>query len=135
MNSFNHYSLGSVGQWLYQDVAGIDTDLNQPGFKHILLHPHPGKGLTSAKATYDSAHGEISSAWKTENGRLLWDVTVPANTTATAWVPSAGAASVTESGKPVGKAQGVSVRGTEPGFVVCELESGTYHFASAVSGR
>ena len=38
MNSFNHYSLGSVGQWLYQSVAGIDTDPDQPGYKHIWMH-------------------------------------------------------------------------------------------------
>ena len=64
MNSFNHYSLGSVGQWLYQYVAGIDTDPAQPGYKHILLHPHPGPGLTQARAAYDSIHGPIVSDWK-----------------------------------------------------------------------
>ena len=133
MNSFNHYSLGSVGQWLYQDVAGIDTDTDQPGFKHILLHPRPGPGLTSASASYDSLHGRIVSAWKLVNGQFRWDVTVPANTTATAWVPTRNADVVTEGGKKIHAATGIAFVRQESGDAVYELQSGTYHFAAPVS--
>jgi len=130
MNSFNHYSLGSVGQWLYQDVAGIDTDPNQPGFKHILLHPHPGNGLTHASATYDSIHGRIASAWKVDNGKLDWNVAIPANTTATVWIPAQSAASVTENGKKIGAVPGIKFLREEPGFAVYEVQSGTYKFGA-----
>ena len=58
MNSFNHYSLGSVGEWMMESVAGIALDPKVPGYKHILLHPRPGGGLTYAKATYQSLFGD-----------------------------------------------------------------------------
>ena len=50
MNSFNHYSLGSCGEWMFDTVAGIGLDPDQPGFKHIIIHPRPGGGLTHARA-------------------------------------------------------------------------------------
>ena len=62
MNSFNHYSLGSVGEWLYRYVAGID--LGAPGYGRILIRPRPGGGLTHARGGYDSVRGRISSSWK-----------------------------------------------------------------------
>ncbi|MEO7719005.1 MAG: family 78 glycoside hydrolase catalytic domain [Capsulimonas sp.] len=130
MNSFNHYSLGSVGQWLYQDVAGIDTDPNQPGYKHILLHPHPGPGLTHAAATFDSVHGPIASGWKIQNGKFVWNVSVPANTTATAWIPSPSASGITEGGKAINTASGVKFVREESGAAVYELQSGTYTFSA-----
>ena len=135
MNSFNHYSLGSVGQWLYQDVAGIDTDPDQPGFKHVLLHPNPGPGLTSAHATYDSLHGRIVSDWKLANGQFQWDVTIPANTTATAWVPTQSADAVMESGKKIDAASGITFTRQDAGGAVYELPSGTYHFAAPFSAQ
>ncbi len=130
MNSFNHYSLGSVGQWLFQSVAGIDTDPNQPGYKHILLSPHPGPGLSSASATYDSIRGPIVSDWKTENGQFVWDVTVPANTTATARIPTSDIGSVREGGQPITPASGIAPGPGEPGVAVYALPSGTYHFTA-----
>ena len=133
MNSFNHYSLGSVGQWLFQDVAGIDTDPDQPGYKHILLHPHPGPGLTAVHAAYDSIRGPITSDWKTNGGQMVWDVTIPANTTATASVPTSDAAAVRESGRLIGAAQGIMPVRSEPGAAVYELQSGTYHFTAPLS--
>ena len=94
MNSFNHYSLGSVGEWLFRYVAGIDTDPAHPGFAHIQVRPHPGPGLSHARAEYRSVRGRIVSDWNTAGGALALSVTVPANTTATVFLPAgAGAAS------------------------------------------
>ena len=135
MNSFNHYSLGSVGQWLFQDVAGIDTDPAHPGYKHILLHPHPGPGLTAVHASYDSIRGPIRSDWKMASGQIVWDVTIPANTTATAWVPASVAGLVRESGRPLSAAPGVMVLRAEPDAVVCELQSGAYRFTSPITKK
>ncbi len=130
MNSFNHYSLGSVGQWLYQDVAGIDTDPAQPGYKHLLLHPRPGAGLTQARATYESIQGPVVSDWHVKNGQFVWDVTVPANTTATAWLPTNRAAAITEGGKQIGLVSGITFAGASGDQAKYELQSGTYHFAA-----
>jgi alpha-L-rhamnosidase len=133
MNSFNHYSLGSVGEWMYASVAGIDLDPAQPGYKHILLHPHPGGGLTYARAAYDSIHGHIVSDWKIENGRLAYHVEVPANTTATVWVPATGETQVMEGGKSAAKAEGIKFLRMEAGCAVYEIGSGTYAFTAPVS--
>jgi alpha-L-rhamnosidase len=89
MNSFNHYAYGAIGEWLYNYVAGIQVDTENPGYKHFFLAPHPGGGLTNASATFNSVYGEIASSWKIEGGNMMYEVKVPANTTATVTLPSA----------------------------------------------
>ena len=85
MNSFNHYAFGAVGQYLYENVAGIAAE--SPAYKKISIRPVIGEGLTWAKASYDSMYGKIVSNWKLEGKALTMDVTIPANTTATVHVP------------------------------------------------
>jgi alpha-L-rhamnosidase len=130
MNSFNHYALGSCGQWLFDTVAGIGLDPRQPGFRHVILRPRPGDALTTASANYESIRGRIASAWAIKDGTLTLDVTIPANVTATLYMPAGDAASVTESGKPAATAEGVKLASAQAGPPVFELQSGTYHFAA-----
>ncbi len=130
MNSFNHYSLGSVGEWLYDRVAGIDLDPQNPGYKHILLHPVPGGGLTYAKGSLDTLHGKIVSDWKIEGGSLRWSVTIPANTTATITVPTQKAAQILESGKPAANAPGLRFVRADASGVIYEAGSGSYTFTA-----
>ena len=88
MNSFNHYAYGAIGAWLYQTVAGIEIDPDKPGYKHILIAPQPGGGLTHAMGKIDSVYGEIVSRWQIDDaGVFTLDVTIPANTTATVTLP------------------------------------------------
>ncbi|RYG65358.1 alpha-L-rhamnosidase, partial [bacterium] len=129
MNSFNHYSLGSVGEWLYGHVAGINTDPEFPGFKRILIAPHPGPGLRFAKATFNSLHGPIVSDWKIENGTTTYNVTIPPNTTAAVTLPDARAAQIHESGAALSLAtKGVSSIRQEGKNVTVMVGSGTYQF-------
>lgn len=100
MNSFNHYSLGSVGEWLYRYVAGIDLDPERPGYEQVLIRPHPGGGLTSARAEYRSIRGTIVSDWRRENGCLELRLTIPPNTAATVSMPRLRG-DVLEDGRPV----------------------------------
>ncbi len=132
MNSFNHYSLGSVGEWLYSTVAGIDTDPEQPGYKHSHIHPRPGGKLTHVKATYESIHGPIATDWGLENDRFTLNVTVPANTTATVHVRARGKDAVTEGDKPAETAEGVKFLRFEDGYAVYAVGSGSYAFRAAV---
>ncbi len=88
MNSFNHYAYGAVGAWLYAAVAGIELDPENPGYRHILLRPHPGEGLSWARAELESVYGKIVSDWRVEDGRFHWTVVVPPNATATAFMPA-----------------------------------------------
>jgi alpha-L-rhamnosidase len=127
MNSFNHYSLGSCGEWMFDTVAGIGAD--QPGFSHIVIHPRPGGTLTPAEGSFDSIHGKISSRWNLQGDKFSLQVTIPINTTATVYLPAASVDAVTESGRALTEAPGVGSVKMEQGVVV-EIGSGTYHFLS-----
>jgi alpha-L-rhamnosidase len=88
MNSFNHYAYGAIGDWMYRIAAGINTDEAAPGYKHIIIQPQVGGGLTNVSASLDTYYGTVSSKWKIENGQLLMEVSIPANTTATVIKPN-----------------------------------------------
>lgn len=139
MNSFNHYSYGVVSEWMFRYVGGIEADETQPGFKHIILQPTPDfrtafptgqKRITQAKASHLSGYGRISSEWQyKEDGRISYTATVPANTTATLYLPLMEKTdNITESGKDLKEAEGVDFKGIVDGKAVIELQSGTYQF-------
>lgn len=134
MNSFNHYSLGSVGEWLFRHVAGIELDPDAPGFQKFVLRPFLGEGLSFTRASYRSMHGEIRSEWRRDADRLSWRVRIPANTTATIFIPSAPDSSVTEADRPLEQAEGLRVLRREGDSLVCEASSGMYHFGSVLRG-
>ncbi len=126
MNSFNHYSLGSVGEWLYSTVGGID--MGSPGFKEVVLHPRPGGGLTYANCSFNSSYGPISCDWKKTTGGLNIDVKVPANSSALVYVPAVAPTAVMEGGSPVSSAPGVEFMKMEDGAAVFRVGAGSYAF-------
>lgn len=130
MNSFNHWALGAVGEWIWRELAGINPDDAQPGFKHFVIRPRVGGDVTWVKARYDSIRGPIVSEWKVKDGSFSLDVTVPANTTATVYVPAKNADAVTEGGVPASQASGVKFLKMENGAAVFSVESGRYSFAT-----
>ena len=128
MNSFNHYSLGSCGEYLFGYVGGIRPA--SPGFKTILIEPVICDGLTWANTSYNSIHGRITTSWKRNGDRLALKIAIPANTTATIGVPAKDAESVTESGQLVTKAKAVEYLRTENGKVWLEVGAGNYKFVT-----
>ena len=130
MNSFNHYAFGAVGAWMYADIGGIDLDPDQPGYKNMFMHPQPGGELTYAKARLQSMNGLIRSEWTLHNNTFDWLITVPANTTATVFVPALDVSSVNEDGRAVAEAQGITFLRMQNGFAVFTVESGSYSFSS-----
>ena len=127
MNSFNHYSFGSVGEWLYGDVAGIEADPAAPGYRHTIIRPHVGQGMTFARARLDTPYGELASAWQTDGRTTDFDVTIPVNTTATVYIPTTNG-QVREGVGDAGTASGVRFIRFDGRAAVYEVESGTYHF-------
>jgi alpha-L-rhamnosidase len=127
MNSFAHYSFGAVARWMFQTVAGID--MAEPGFQRLLIRPQPAEGLTWVKAGYRSIHGQIATEWRTEGGKLTLAITIPANTTATVYLPCADSATATEAGKPIAQSEGVKFVRSEGGQSLFEVGAGTYEFA------
>jgi len=128
MNSFNHYSLGSVGEWLYASVAGIDLDPSEPGFGRLLLRPRPGGSVTWVKAEYKSIHGPVVSDWKVEGDTLSLEVSLPANTSGRLYLPCPEGAAVTESGKDAAASEGVKALPREGDCAVFDLGAGSYSF-------
>lgn len=149
MNSFAHYSFGAVAEWMFKTIGGIDTD--GPAYQHIIIRPRPEGRLSSAKASYDSIRGKIATSWTvrktTERSRwslsrrrrngtgraitqLTLDVTIPANTKATVYVPTADAAGITEGSRPVMDSPGVLFIGTDGDNAKFEIGSGSYTFKS-----
>jgi alpha-L-rhamnosidase len=130
MNSFNHYAFGSVGEYLYRYVAGIDTD--GAGYRKIVLAPQPQAGLTSASGRYDSINGPIACAWETAGEGATGDFTltadVPPNTTATVRVPAAEGAQITEGATPADQSPGVTLLKREKDAAYYTVGSGHYVF-------
>ena len=62
MNSFNHYAYGAIGDWMYRVSAGIETRM--PGYKHLVIQPHPTKKLSYSKASFESSYGTVASGWE-----------------------------------------------------------------------
>jgi hypothetical protein len=129
-SSQNHFMLGQIQEWFYHDVAGIGGDPAGPGFKKIIIYPQPVGDLTWARASYDSIRGKITSDWKRAGGKFTLNVTIPANTTATVFIPAASAETVTEGGKPAAQSGGVKFLRMENDRAVFEIESGAYTFGS-----
>jgi alpha-L-rhamnosidase len=130
MNSFNHYSFGAVGAWMYNYSLGIDRDENSPGFKHFILHPEPDSTgqMTFAKGHYDSMYGRIESSWEIEDNKYHYRFVVPANTSATVYIPVHDEKNVTINNTQAAKAKGVKFLKIENGKAMYEVVSGVYTF-------
>jgi alpha-L-rhamnosidase len=127
MNSFNHYAFGAIGDWMYRVIGGIDTDADSPGYKHIIVAPRPGGGLTSARTSLETGYGTLVVAWQLDSAGFALNLTVPPNTTATVTLWNAPMAGTLESGGPV-RAKVTRAVQTEAGDPVLDVGSGTYHF-------
>jgi alpha-L-rhamnosidase len=128
MNSFNHYAYGSIGDWLYAVVAGIDVDPALPGFQHIIVRPCPGGGLTFAKAEYHAITGKIATEWRLDQNSFHLSIHIPANTTARVYIPAQKAEDIHEAGDM----EGVNFLGMEGDRAVYEVQSGSYTFEAPI---
>ena len=82
MNSYNHYAYGSVADWMYGVMLGIDTDESKPAYENIILAPHPDKRLSFAQASVETRHGTVVSKWRIEGDTVYYDFIVPETATA-----------------------------------------------------
>src|ERR1700688_1915996 len=128
MNSFNHYALGAIGDWMYRVVAGIEIDAQHPAYKHILIQPRPGGGLTWVKASEHSMYGLVVSNWEIKDGAMTMHVEVPANATAAIRLPQATIGQLTEGGHPMISSKSIGDARQEEGAVLVNVGSGSYSF-------
>jgi alpha-L-rhamnosidase len=118
--------IGDLAVWMYEDLAGIRSDPEKPGFERAIIHPIPAGDLTFVKASHKSMYGTITTSWKRDAAHFTLEVTIPPNTSALVTLPAKDPATVTESGRPV-----KSLR-TEPGAATYEVQSGSYTFRSTL---
>lgn len=128
MNSFNHYAYGAVAEWLYRYVAGIDLDVNDPGFHRILLHPQFDSRIGHVEATYDSPYGPITSEWKASGEMVSWRAVVPPNTTALLYFPRKVATKLSEGGNALQKNKWITFVRNEGENSIYKASSGSYSF-------
>lgn len=126
MNSFNHYAYGAIGDWMYRVSAGLDTE--SPGYKHLLIKPHPTHHLEFSKANFDTPYGMAESGWERKGDKIVVNVTVPANTKATVILQTANSELVTQNRKQIESSKSISEVKTENGKVQFVVGSGSYTF-------
>jgi alpha-L-rhamnosidase len=132
MNSFNHYALGAVGEWLYRFVLGLEQAPESAGFGRLVVRPYPGGELTWARGSYRSVRGLVSSGWSVSGERFTLRVELPPNVTASVRVPSSDPGAVRDAAEG-----GPSSVDAFPGLAgareaVFEVGSGTHEFAGPV---
>lgn len=135
--SHNHPMFGSVSQWFFNWLGGVQPHPQAIGFNRIIIRPQIVGDLKWVRCRYNSIRGPILSNWRLDgDSRLHLNVTIPANTTALVYVPATSLADVTESNRPTAQAPGVRLLGQEDHAVILEIQSGRYAFvAKGVSAR
>ena len=132
MNSHNHVMLlGDLIVWFYEYLAGIQNAAGSVAFEKIVMRPFPVKELDYVKASYHSMHGLIRSAWQKNDSVFQWEITIPANTTASVYIPATNKEQVTESGQKVSSAKGVKFLKMDGDYAVFQVGSGSYNFHSS----
>jgi alpha-L-rhamnosidase len=124
MNSFNHYAYGAIGDWMYRVSAGIET--RDPGYKHLIIQPHPTEKLSYSKATFESSYGTVASGWERKDNKIIVNVKIPANSTATIMLPVDQASKVSADGKALTENKAFSSIKTDNKKLLIEAGSGNY---------
>ena len=127
MNSFNHYAYGAIGQFMYERVAGLSPDPDNPGYKHFFVRPLIGGPLESASAELETPFGQAKSGWSKSDDGVSIQATVPPNTTATCELPTKTAADVRLNGKPLAES-GVEIKKDVDGWLMIDIGPGSYEF-------
>lgn len=128
--SQNHFMSGQINEWFFNDLVGIGVDAEGAGFRKTIIHPMIVGDLSWVKGSYHSVSGLISTSWKKVDGMFTLDVSIPANTAATVYIPATNGSAVMEGASMAKRAKGVKFLRMESGYAIFEVFSGTYHFVS-----
>ncbi|MBE7175381.1 MAG: family 78 glycoside hydrolase catalytic domain [Mucilaginibacter polytrichastri] len=123
--SMNHIMFGEIGAWLYKGIAGIKPDENSAGFKNVVLQPHFVAGLDQFSAEHKGPQGNIRSSWQRKGKAVTYTVTIPANSTASLYLPVGSGRKVRGKGNA---AKGEQVKNQGENSWKTQLDAGTYVF-------
>lgn len=127
MNSFNHYAIGAVGEWMFRHILGINYSTENPGYRHVIIKPEPGGSLIWAKGTYHSINGAIAVSWTKDREKFELDIQIPVNTVATVILPVLGK-KIAVNGSTTKKTPGVHFINEDEGEKKLLVQSGRYRF-------
>lgn len=128
--SRNHPMFGGAITWFYRELAGMNTDPLQPGYRNIIIKPRPAGDVTFASYSNETPNGMASVSWKKNADSFKLDIKVPVGSTATVYVPALNAKNVTENGKVISATSGVSFQKMENAYAIFTVGSGEYSFDS-----
>jgi alpha-L-rhamnosidase len=126
--SNNHLMLGHLMEWFYNGIGGIKQENNSVAFKNIIIKPSVVGDLTYANSSFNSPYGTIISNWKKEKEAFVIDITIPANTTATVYIPYQAEKKIFEGNLPVNQQKDIKFIKLEGNYAVYKTGSGSYHF-------
>jgi len=124
--SMNHIMFGEISAWFYKGLGGIFPDEAQPGFKNVVLKPNFVSGLDQFEAKHEGPYGTIVSSWKKSGKKVLYDVTIPANSTATLYL---NAKKIIEHGKDLSENKQIQTETSKDQPFCLHLEAGNYKFS------
>ena len=128
-DSRNHPMFGGGLNWFYRTLAGVNTDENEPGYKHIIIKPDLPEKLDFVHYSNMTPYGKLLSEIKKSNGNLLeMNITIPVGCHATIYIPVSENTVVTESGSDIETVAGIEKMGIENGRVIVKAMQGSYHF-------
>ena len=130
--SHNHPMFGSVSEWFYKWVAGIQADSSAVGFDKITIRPQLISDVNWVKAHYKSVNGPIKSEWKHDEETFNLKITIPVNSTATVYLPSKELSKIKEGGADISGVKDVEFLRIENGNAVLMVGSGSYSFESPI---
>ncbi len=133
IDSQNHVmQLGDLIVWFYENLAGIKNDSESIGFRQIIMKPEMIRELDNVDASFKSLQGDIRSRWQKSNANFTWEIEIPANTTATIYIPSVDRTIIRENGKKLKKKEVEFVK-DEENYSVFKIGSGRYIFGSQIN--
>jgi alpha-L-rhamnosidase len=118
---------------MYRNMAGIKLDESVPGYKHILIEPHPGGGFAHVRASHETMYGKVASVWELKGNRFALTVEVPVNTNATVRLPKAKLSEISEGQQIVSRGNGILNIRQDGDSTVVEIGSGQYRFTYDLS--
>ena len=127
--SRNHPMFGGGFNWFYRTLAGVNTDENEPGYKHIIIKPDLPQKMNYARYSLITPYGKVASEIKrNSDDSLEMNITIPVGSHATVYIPVTASSVVTESGQPLPTVSGIETKGVVNGRQVVETSQGVYHF-------
>jgi len=126
--SHNHPMFGGGMVWFYRKLAGMNTDPDNPGYRHIIFRPQLVSDLSFVTYENKTPYGLAGISWKNENRKFTMNVTVPVGSVATIHIPASDDQQVLESGKKIMDVPEIQFVEKENGYIIYEVGSGEYEF-------